>query len=137
MYDFVLMAADKSAPANAGDLLEKIGIVTKEAQGRYVVEGRNRREDGWICISRNDEAWRDLEEAEILEISTRLGVPISDVHFFSVQGGLGQNAYHDIFLSSLAANENYLINNLHGCIADVAVYRGKLAKGIEWLYSAC
>jgi hypothetical protein len=127
------MKETKSAPPSGEELLKKIGLVAGELPGRYVVEGQNRNGDGWIRIRQDYDAVQDLEEVERSEISSKLGVPVSDVAYFVVEGGYGANKYYDWLLKNLPTDEGYFINNFHGYIADVATFQSMLADGVDWL----
>ena len=130
MYTFILIAKRFVTPSCPGDLLKSLGSVRAEARGRYVVAGLSRQEDGWIAIARDDTVVSDYENEEL----NTIGSDANDLAFYIVEGGLGRKMYANGFIMSLPIDAGFLIDNDHGCIANIAKYQEMLSNGVDWLH---
>jgi hypothetical protein len=129
MFTFILVAKFPNIPLSPEALLLNLGLVRAESDGRYLVESANRKEDGWICAYRDDDVISDFDPEEIAKLDTG-SAPIA---FFIVEGGYGSKMYADRFLRNLPTGLGYIIDNDHGCISSVEVFKKKLDNGEDWL----
>ena len=130
MFTFIVISCKSRFSEFVMQTLKDLGPVHLEGQGRSVVKGDSRSTDGWIAVTRSDDVVQDYDADEI----KKLGKNIDNLAFFIVEGGFGTKKYHDRFIIALPGNAGYLIDNDHGCIADVAVYQEMVAKGLDWLH---
>jgi hypothetical protein len=87
MYTLVLVVDSISQPITAKNLLEKIGVVREESNGRCVVDGPKGMGDGWIAISPFDSTGHDYDPDNYERLKRLLLVnDIKHPNFFLVEG---------------------------------------------------
>lgn len=130
MFTYILIAPISENPPLPAELLAKTEGVQYDYMGACMVEGLSRQKDGWIRVTRNDEIRDDYEDGAL----ERIDVDPNRSAFYLVEGGVGVKNYAAVFLLYLPTDKFYTIDNDHGCIGDVAMFRNLLLQGKDWLY---
>ncbi|WP_206412547.1 hypothetical protein [Lysobacter enzymogenes] len=135
MYTFVLVVDSANHLFTAEKIAERVGNPNVEADGRSVVESPNGPRDGWIAVSAfNSEGYDYPEENyEILKAAiatAQMDKPLP----FLIEGRDTNTSLANDLLTSLDVNTKTIIDNDHGIIAELPVFKKLAEMGIDWLH---
>lgn len=135
MYTFFLVIDSANQSITPRSIAARIGTPTEEASGRCVVEGANGPIDGWIAVSSfNSDGYDMVEENyETLKIAIQTA-KMSKPLFFLIEGRDTNTSLADDLLASFSAETNAIIDNDHGIIAELPVFKKLSEIGFNWLY---
>jgi hypothetical protein len=131
MFTFILIVPSAGSPPLPSDLLTKIEGIRYDYTDSCLVEGPNKKKDGWIRVSRNDDIKDDYDDGEL----DRVNVDPDKSAFFLIEGGVGARNYPTEFVRGLSIDRCYIIDNDHGCIGDVEKFQNLILQCKEWLHS--
>ncbi|WP_321920589.1 hypothetical protein [Paraburkholderia tropica] len=131
MFAFIIIT-DPIGACDTRDWLACVGGELKvESEGRLLVEGEQRVDDGWVAIQIVPEIEFDYEADELVRIRSK----IHDPQFIFVEGRDGRNCFSNEFALSLPTDKLILIDNDHGFVGSVAMIQEKIRVDESWLYS--
>lgn len=135
MYTFFLVIDSANQSITPKSIAARVGAATEETSGRCVVKGVNGPVDGWIAVSSFNSNGYDMVEESYEELKVaieklKMGKPL----FFLVEGRDTNTSLADDLLASFDAGTKAVIDNDHGIIAELAVFKKLSEMGVNWLY---
>jgi len=132
MFTFILICESSTAPSSAGIFLDPIGRPRKEPGDRFVLEEIGGMKNGWAAVVRVDAVASEYEEDDMLKIKGIFRNPA----FFIFEGRDVLTRFSDRCLFAINDSLSALIDNDHGLIERVSVFKKLAANGKDWLHTA-
>lgn len=134
MYTFIMVVDSVQNAITAKCLAGKIGFAREEPNGRFVVDGPGGVSDGWIAISSFDSTGHDYDPDNYERLKQLMLInDIKRPSFFLVEGRDTITSLASDLLNVLDVNIKTLLDNDHGLIEKLEVFKGLAESGVDWL----
>ena len=137
MYTFRLVVDSAQQVFTAQGIAARIGVAREEIGGRSIVEGLNGPHDGWLAISAFNSDGYDCDEESYERLKILIeAIKINNPRFFLIEGRDTNSSLANDLLMSLDVNIKTVIDNDHGLIEELIVFRRLAEMGVDWLYKS-